>query len=173
MESFTHQKVADRRLPGLNMLVVRSRPPHVGGAVDQPGQVEGHAVAEHDANEKGIPQTLTPEEVRNHCGKGAPNKEQKRNVIFPLEPDHWVCHQVTHVNCFALFLDIRVLLHQKPPNMREKEAPFGVVRVGVGFGEFVVHSVVPTPLVNVILERHYVEKSQNDSEGKLGFVSSM
>jgi hypothetical protein len=40
---------------------------------------------------------------------------------------------------------------QQPANMREKESPSRVVRIGVGIAKLVMNPVISTPLVDVIL----------------------
>lgn len=46
---------------------------------------------------------------------------------LPLEHENRLRGQVGHVQGGALFLDQRMLFHQKPAHMREKETPVDVV----------------------------------------------
>ena len=159
-----------RRLPCIDVLVVGLTAPHVGGAVDEPGQVQSEAVPEHNAHKKGVPQTLRPEKVGNGCRNCAPNQQKQRNVVFPLKPDHRVGHQVAQVYVLSLFLDSRVLFDQEPTNMREEETSPGVVGVGICLSVLVMYPMVATPLVDVVLEGHDVEEGKDYTQLYLGFI---
>jgi hypothetical protein len=66
MKTLTHS--TERHYPILSRIdlgVIRSVPPHVRGAVDQPGSVEIQTVAENDGYKVCVPQRLDPKVVRN------------------------------------------------------------------------------------------------------------
>jgi hypothetical protein len=50
-----------------------------------------------------------------------------------LQDNHEVLLQVTHVYDFAFEFDVRVFFHEQPTYVREEEASFRVVRIGVSF----------------------------------------
>lgn len=79
-----------------------------------------------------------------------PTPRQKRNLLS-LEPDDGVVQQVGEVQLPALLDDVAVLAHEEPADVGEEEAAAGVVRVRVRLRVLVVHTVVPAPLVDVIL----------------------
>lgn len=71
---------------------------------------------------------------------------------LPLEHHHFVGLYVAQVQLLALLYHIWVLAHQQPANVGEEKAPHGVVGVCICLGEFVVDTMVPDPLVDVILQ---------------------
>lgn len=68
-----------------------------------------------------------------------------------LEHNHRVCLEVLQLQLASLFDDVGMLADQQPADVGEEEAPLSVVGVGVRLRELVVDSVVPGPLVDVIL----------------------
>ena len=75
--------------------------------------------------------------------------------------DDWIGEQVVQGDTAALLKDLRVLLHQQPAHMSEKEAALGVVRVGVRLAVLVVNTVVTGPFIDRVLIR---QKSQSPTE---------
>ncbi|GBM56841.1 hypothetical protein AVEN_227347-1 [Araneus ventricosus] len=51
---------------------------------------------------------------------------------------------------------------QQPSNMSENESALDVVWICIGFGEFVVDSVIPAPYVDVIL-KHKIKRLKSHS----------
>ena len=76
-----------------------------------------------------------------------------------MESYYRVGFQVAQVQGFSSFDDVRVFSHHQPAHVGEKEAPVDVVGVGVGVREFMVASVVPSPLVDAILETYGLEET--------------
>ncbi len=52
--------------------------------------------------------------------------------LLPLKHYNFVGQQVIELQLASFLNDVRVLAHQQPADVREEEAPHGVVRVGVG-----------------------------------------
>ena len=86
------------------------------------------------------------------CGQQSPYECHQRYIEAALESDQWILFQVTHVHSLSLLYNIWMFAAQKPTDVREEEASFGVMWVGVGLRVLVVHPMVTTPLVDVILE---------------------
>lgn len=57
--------------------------------------------------------------------------------------------------------------------MAEKEAPIGIVGVGVRVGPFVVAPVVSAPLEDARLQGHRVEAHEKDAQTETGFEGAM
>lgn len=55
-----------------------------------------------------------------------------------------------------------MLAHEQPANVGEEEAPHGIVWVCVRFRELVMDTVVPDPLIDVVLQ---VNRSENLGSG--------
>lgn len=72
-------------------------------------------------------------------------------VVPALPDDDRVLLEITHIDRRALADDVRVLADQEPAHVREEEAPLCVVRIRVCVRKLMVNSVVPHPLINVIL----------------------
>lgn len=51
-----------------------------------------------------------------------------------------------------------MLAQHQPAHVREEEATLRVVRIGIGVREFVMHPVIPDPLVNMVLHEGKNEK---------------
>lgn len=69
-----------------------------------------------------------------------------------MPDDDKILLKIAHIDRGSLVDDIRVLTDQEPAHMREEEASLCVVRVRVRVREFMMDSVIPHPLVNVILQ---------------------
>ena len=173
VESLSHKDVTNGGLTGIDALIVWSSAPNVCRTVDTPRYVERQAVAEHYAREEWGQQTLRPEVAWNQCGDDGVNEHKKLFVVFSLEPDYRVSHQVTHIYVLSLGFYFGMLFDQKPSNVREKEASLSVVRIGICFGVFVMNAMVATPLVYVVLEGHDVEECEDHTQMELGFVCPM
>ena len=71
--------------------------------------------------------------------------------ILPLKHDHFIGLQVGELQLASLLDDVRVLPHQEPADVGEEESPQGVMGVRVCLREFMVDSVISSPLINIIL----------------------
>lgn len=74
--------------------------------------------------------------------------------LLSLVDDNRVLKQVAHVYSFASANNFGVFLAEKPADVREKESSVGVVGVGIGFAELVMHPMITTPFVDVVLYLH-------------------
>lgn len=72
--------------------------------------------------------------------------------LLSLESDDGVIQQIGEIQLSSLFYDVFVLAHKQPANVGEEEAPHSIVRVCICLGELVVDTVVPGPLIDVILQ---------------------
>ncbi len=63
----------------------------------------------------------------------------------------WVIQDVAHVDGLPFSRYLRMFPLHKPSNMREKHSSHGVMWIGVCVSEFMMHSVVANPFVNVVL----------------------
>lgn len=68
-----------------------------------------------------------------------------------LKAHHRICVKVGQIDLFPLLFDVRVFAHKKPSHMREEEATFSIVWIGVSFCKLVVHSVVSAPFYYITL----------------------
>ena len=72
--------------------------------------------------------------------------------LLSLEPDHGVSQQVGDVKLPPLLNDVPMLADIPPADVREEEAPAGIVWVSVRLRVLVMDSVVPRPLEDVVLQ---------------------
>lgn len=122
---------------------------------------------------EGDVEVLAPEVVRNVRGQVEGAEDGERLVELPLELHHRVRLDVRQRHRLALAQHLGVLPTEQPAHVGEEEAPRGVVRVGVGVAELVVHSVVARPLENVVLQRGRVEYHEEDAQRQLRLVRSV
>lgn len=66
-----------------------------------------------------------------------------------------------------------MLLAQQPAHVREEESSACIVRIGVRICEFVVHTMVSSPLNDWVLEGDWLEDYQNKFQLSVGFVRPM
>lgn len=59
-----------------------------------------------------------------------------------LESDYGIGIQIGNVQFLSLFDDVGVFSAQQPTHMREKETTFSVMWIGIGFGVFVMDSMI-------------------------------
>lgn len=166
------QRVVDhvRRLARLNLGVVGTVAVVVGGTVHQPGAVQSYQVPNHERENERRPKALAPQHYGNHRGHQYREHYRHPPEVAVLEHNVRIRLQVGHVDQLALFLHIRVLLATEPAHVGEKEAALDVVRVGVGLGELVVHSVVARPGVDAVLACHSLQDHQQHLHRPLGLV---
>ena len=164
--------MANGGLDGGDLTVVRPRAVQVRPAVHQPGEIECEGVPREDAPEEALPQRLAPQR-RQVGGNEAPDEEDHGNVVAPLEHHHRIGLQVVHVDGSAPAGHLGVLPHQQPADVAEEEAAAGVVRIGVRIGEAVVGAVVPTPLVDVVLQGEHVTEGEEDAQAGVRLVGAV
>lgn len=70
--------------PGVDGLIVGPVPPHVSGAVDQPGGVQHQGVPQQGRDEVGHPQGLPPQ-VPRHGNGDEEAHEQHGQLVIPVE----------------------------------------------------------------------------------------
>lgn len=119
------------------------------------------------------PQALVPVIARHQNRKG--NREDCKQwvVVLSLPHDERVCFQVVHVDLNPFLHDIGMWCQNQPPNMREKESSFSVVRVGVSLAIFVVYTVVQSPGIYISLTGHSKQQHENQSQGPFRFETSV
>ncbi|GBN26681.1 hypothetical protein AVEN_188334-1 [Araneus ventricosus] len=81
--------------------------------------------------------------------------------IFPpsLESNNRVSPEIFQTNSLTFLSHIRMLPAHQPTNVSEEESALDVVRICIGFGEFVVDPVIPAPFIDVIL-KHKIKLSK-------------
>ena len=149
----------------------------MGRTVNQPSKMQTNDITKHGRCAKRHVQILIPEIPWYHRGhhKGEhwcqnhiePAKcrscSSEASLPLPgllfLESHNRVGFKVAHIHGFAHLGHIWVFSHHQPAHVGEKEASVDVVGVGVGVRELVVDSVVPTPLVDAILESYGLQKT--------------
>lgn len=80
---------------------------------------------------------------------------------------------VAHVKHATFSQHFWMLVHHKPANVRKEEASIRIVRIGISFREFMMHTMIANPFVNGVLARQCEAQHQNDTHGSLCFVRSM
>lgn len=80
---------------------------------------------------------------------------------------------VAHVEHTTFSQHFWMLMHHEPADVRKEEASIRIVRIGISFREFVVHTMITNPFVNGILARQCKAQHQNDTHRCLCFVRTM
>lgn len=109
--------------------------------VHQPGGVKGENVSE-DVKAEGVDPRFVPQQNWNWNGQRKANQRHEDEIVFMLESDYGIGIQIGNVQFLSLFDDVGVFSAQKPTHMREKETTFSVMWIGIGFGVFVMDSVI-------------------------------
>lgn len=122
----------------------------MSGRIDQPRSVQDESVS-HQVGEEGVGEGLVPEIHRNGGWYDEGQQRHHEEVVILLEFENWIRVQIGNVDAFPFSFDLGMFTAQQPAHVTEEEAPFGVVRVGVGFAVFVVDSVVARPIHGCIL----------------------
>ena len=122
------------------------------GAVHKPSEVQRENVTGHGGHEEGIPIALSEEVVGQVSRQVEAEEECERDVELFLETDHRVLEEIGTVHRLPSAGYFGVLLAHQPAHVSEEESAVHVVGIGVSFRVFVMHSVVSSPLVQVILE---------------------
>lgn len=147
--------------------------PNVGGAIDEPGNIQCEHVTEDGGDEKSCFEWLSPKVPGNQCWHSKGECQNQRNVVpwtenetnytitlhfftggvnsLSLENDDRVLQNIAHVDGFSAPFDFGMLLAQQPSDVGEKETAAGVVRISVRLAKFVVDAVISAPFVNVVL----------------------
>ncbi|MPC22849.1 hypothetical protein E2C01_015877 [Portunus trituberculatus] len=73
---------------------------------------------------------------------------------------------VRQVEAAAFFDDTRVLAVHQPTHVREEKAASCIVWVGVCLAVFVMHAMVPRPLVDVVLKGYGLTHTENYTQGQ-------
>lgn len=74
--------------------------------------------------------------------------------LLSLEQNNGVSKEITDIQLLSFFRHIRVFTNKQPTDMGKEEPSGGVVRVSIRLRVFVMHPVIPRPLVDVVLRRH-------------------
>jgi hypothetical protein len=152
VKSFTDRAQAHEQiLRRTDALVVGSIAPFVRRTVDQPGDMQREHVAEHGGHEIGHLQRLAPGQPGQHGRIDEAAQNGQRFVVLFLIEHHRIGEQIVQGYARAFARHIRMLFHEQPADVSEKEAALGIVRIGVRLRVFVVHPVISTPLIYGIL----------------------
>ena len=123
VESLPQRHQADGHvLHGPDPLVVGLHPEHVGGGVDEPGEVE-HADVAEDGDEEPDLDRLHPEQGGHGGGDDEGEGEEEGEVVLVLDHHQRVSLQILHVDGFTSRDHFGMLPHTQPTNMREEESP--------------------------------------------------
>lgn len=118
----------------------------MGARVNHPHEMQAQKISVNVAVESDV------ERFTDIAGEADWNDETKENcewkIIFVLEHHQLVSLQVAHFNSSAKLLDVGVLLAHQPSDMREEKSALRVVGVSIGVCVFVVHPMIPHPLVH-------------------------
>lgn len=90
-----------------------------------------------------------------------------------MELNDRIIVDVTHVKHTTFAQYFGMFMHHKPANVRKEESPIWIVRIGIGFREFVMHPMIADPFINGILARQCKAQHQYDSQWCFRFVRSM
>lgn len=157
---------------GANGVVVRFHAPNVGRGVHQPSHMQRQRVSE----EGGVPRVhgfLVPVVTRYPSGKQKAENRHQDDVKPALPDDNKILLEIAHINRSPFADDIRMLTDQKPTHVRKEETPLRVVRIRVRVREFMMDSVIPHPLINMILESYGLQKHKDNSHRPFRFVRSV
>jgi len=138
--------------------------------VHAPCEVEDGAVSKGACNEEAVPEFFSPIVRGNLCWENEAHVKGEPRVEFSLPIHERVGQEIREVH-LATGLDNRwVLFHNQPTDMGVKEPTGCVVRVGLRLGEFVVDSVIASPVVNRSLIGDRVTHHQEESKDEVCFV---
>ena len=82
--------------------------------------------------------------------------------LLLLEIGNWVGIDITEIDCTPGDFHVRMFRAEQPSNVSEEESPTSVMRIRVRLGEFVMDSVITSPVDCGTLIRFimYVKSSQ-------------
>lgn len=109
--------------------------------------------------------------IRTTIGEIQRNAEEHNLLLMEL--DDGVVVDVAHVKHATFSQHFRMLIHHKPADVSKEEASIRIVGIGIGFGEFVVHTMVANPFVDRILTGQCKAQHQNHTQRSLCFVRPM
>lgn len=84
-----------------------------------------------------------------------------------------ILENVGHVQHLTLAHDFRMLVHHQPTDVSKKEASIGIVRIGIGLRELVMHSMVAHPVKQWILTGQREAQHQYNAKWSLCLVRPM
>ena len=116
--------------------------------VDQPSEVENNAVAKCAADKESIPEILTPAIACDLSRHDEAHVECEPWVKLLLENNERILQQVGKVHATTSLDNVGVLLHQEPSHVSIEESASSIVGVSISLTVFVVHAVIPSPMVN-------------------------
>lgn len=131
--------------------VVRFRSKQMSSRVDQPSGVQSNNVSEHVQTE-GVKECFVPKVHWGHRWENETAQGHEDQVVLVLECDDCISIQVRHVQTLSFFFDLGMLPAQKPSNVREEKSSLGIVRIGIGFAEFVMDTVISGPFNDGVLK---------------------
>lgn len=85
-------------------------------------------------------------------------------VLF-LEREYGIPSQITDIDSFSPFLDIRMFSAQQPTHMCEEKSSLRIMGIRVRFGVFMVKSVIPGPIDRRILPKKVENQTIDLDEG--------
>jgi len=158
---------------GVGKDIIRVVTVQVSGRVDAPGKVKNNDVSKGSSNEKGVPEILAPVVLGDLSGKDKAHVQSEPGVEFLLPVYQRIGQQIRKVH-FASGLDDRgVLFDNEPTNVSVEKSASSVVGIRLGFREFVVDSVITSPMVDRSLVGDRVAEHENSSEQKVGLIRTV
>ena len=163
----------ERILGGVGKNIVRVVTVQVGSRVNTPGEVKDHGVSKGSGDEKGVPEIFSPVVLGNLSGEDKAHVKGEPRVQLFLPVDERIGKQIRKVH-FASGLDNRrVLFDNEPTDVSVEKSAGSIVGVRLGFGEFVVNSVIAGPVVDGSLVGDGVGKHEHGSEQKVGLIRTV
>ena len=163
----------ERIFGGVGKNIVRVVTVQVSGRVNTPGEVKDHDISKSSGHEKGVPEVFAPVVLGDLSREDKAHVKSEPRVQLFLPVDKGIGKQIRKVH-FASGLDnLRVLFDKEPTNVSKEKSASGIVWVRLGFGEFVVDSVITGPVVDGSLVGDGVAEHEHGSEQKVGLVRAV
>jgi len=145
-------------------------PVEVGGRVDKPCEMKNDTVSQSSGDEKSGPEIFAPIPRGNLSREYVTHVQREPGIALLLPVDDWIGLQIREIHFSSDLDDIGMLLDEQPSHVSEEKSTCGVVRIGIGFREFVVDSVITGPMVNAALVGNGIEKHEKKADTPVRFI---
>ena len=135
--------------------------------------MKDHDISKSSGHEEGVPEVFAPVVLGDLSRGDKAHVKGEPRVQLSLPVDERIGKQIRKVHFSSGLDNRRVLFDNEPTNVSVKKSAGSIVGVRLGFGEFVVDSVIAGPVVDGSLVGDGVGKHEHGSEQKVGLIRTV
>ena len=150
--------------------IVGMIPVQMCSGVDEPCEMKNKHISQRSSDEESIPEFLPPVMLSDLSGEYKAHVQCEPWIQLLLEHDYGVFVQIGEIQFFSCPDNLGVFLDIQPAHVGKEKSPSGIVRISIGLGVLVMHTMVTSPVINGALVGDGVAQHEGEADGEGGAV---